>query len=35
LPDPRREASWLLARAWGVDELWLRLHPEAEAPAES
>ena len=34
LPDPRREARWLLARAWGVPETWLRLHPGAEAPAE-
>ncbi len=28
LPDPRREAGWLLARAMGVDESWLRIHPE-------
>ena len=21
IPDPRREASWLLAAAWGVDEI--------------
>jgi len=34
LPDPRREASWLLAAAWGVDEIALRLHPEREVPAE-
>ncbi len=34
IPDPRREAMWLLARAWGVDEITLRLHPEREVPAE-
>jgi release factor glutamine methyltransferase len=34
LPDPRREALWLLAAAWGVDEVALRLHPEREVPAE-
>jgi release factor glutamine methyltransferase len=34
IPDPRREASWLLARAWGVEEITLRLHPEREVPAE-
>ncbi|MEX1308984.1 MAG: peptide chain release factor N(5)-glutamine methyltransferase [Candidatus Sulfomarinibacteraceae bacterium] len=34
IPDPRREASWLLARAWGVDEITLRLHPEREVPAD-
>ena len=34
IPDPRREASWLLARAWGVDEISLRLHPEREVPDE-
>jgi len=34
IPDPRREAAWLLARAWGVDEITLRLHPEREVPAE-
>lgn len=34
IPDPRREASWLLARAAGVDETWLRVHSEAELPAE-
>ena len=32
LPDPRREASWLLARALGVEEAWLRLHPETRVP---
>lgn len=34
IPDPRREAAWLLARAWGVEEIRLRLHPEREVPAE-
>lgn len=34
IPDPRREAMWLLARAWEVDEITLRLHPEREVPAE-
>ena len=34
IPDPRREASWLLAAAWGVEEITLRLHPEREVPAE-
>jgi release factor glutamine methyltransferase len=34
LPEPRREARWLLARAWGTDELTLRLHPEREVPGE-
>jgi release factor glutamine methyltransferase len=34
IPDPRREASWLLARAAGVDETWLRVHAEAELSAE-
>jgi len=34
IPDPRREASWLLARAWGVEEITLRLHPEREVPAQ-
>lgn len=34
IPDPRREAMWLLARAWGVEEITLRLHPEREVPAE-
>jgi release factor glutamine methyltransferase len=32
IPDPRREASWLLARAWGVDEVSLRLHPDRDLP---
>ena len=34
IPDPKREASWLLAAAWGVDETTLRLHPEREVPEE-
>jgi len=34
IPDPRREASWLLAQAWGVEEITLRLHPEREVPTE-
>lgn len=34
IPDPRREATWLLARVWGVEEITLRLHPELELPAE-
>ena len=34
LPDPRREAAWLLAAAWGVDEVTLRLHPERKVPSE-
>lgn len=34
IPDPRREAQWLLAHAWGVDEVWLRMRPEAEVPRE-
>jgi release factor glutamine methyltransferase len=34
MPDPRREAMWLLAAAWGVKEMTLRLHPEREVPVE-
>jgi len=34
IPDPRREAAWLLAHAWGVTETELRVHPERELPAE-
>ena len=33
IPEPRREATWLLAAAWGVDEITLRLYPEREVPA--
>ena len=32
--EPRREASWLLAAAWGVEEITLRLHPDREVPTE-
>jgi release factor glutamine methyltransferase len=32
IPDPRREAAWLLAAAWGVDEITLRLHSDREIP---
>ncbi len=34
IPDPRREASWLLARAWEVEEITLRLHPAREVPPQ-
>jgi release factor glutamine methyltransferase len=34
IPDPQREAAWLLAAAWGVEEITLRLHPEREVPTE-
>ena len=34
IPDPRREAAWLLAAAWGVKEITLRLYPEREIPPE-
>ncbi len=34
IPDPRRESSWLLAHAWGVDELRLRLRPAEQVPEE-
>lgn len=34
IPDPHREAAWLLAAAWGVEEMTLRLHPEREVPAD-
>ena len=34
IPDPRREATWLLAAAWGAEEVSLRLHPDREVPAE-
>jgi release factor glutamine methyltransferase len=34
IPDPRREAEWLLAAAWGVEEIALRLHPERDVPEE-
>jgi release factor glutamine methyltransferase len=35
LPDPRREARWLLARAAGVTEGWLLLHGDAVLPEET
>lgn len=35
IPDPRREAAWLLAAALGVDEVTLRLYPGREVPAEA
>ncbi len=35
IPDPRREARWLLARALGVDERWLLVHPESAVEAEA
>jgi release factor glutamine methyltransferase len=34
IPDPRREARWLLAHAWGVDEVALRTHSDREVPPE-
>lgn len=34
LPDPRREALFLLAAAWQVTEVWLRMRPEDPVPAE-
>lgn len=34
IPDPRREAMWLLAAAWGVEETTLHLHPQREVPVE-
>ncbi len=34
IPDPHREALWLLAAAWGVDEVTLRLHPGRDVPPE-
>jgi release factor glutamine methyltransferase len=30
IPDPAREASWLLAAALNESETWLKIHPEAE-----
>jgi len=35
LPDPRREARWLLARAAGVSEGWLLLHGDAVLPEDT
>jgi release factor glutamine methyltransferase len=34
IPEPRREACWLLAAAWGVEEVVLLLHPDREVPPE-
>ena len=34
IPEPQREAAWLLAAAWGLNEITLRLYPEREVPAE-
>ena len=34
IPDPRREALWLLAAAWSIDETTLRIHPERDVPPE-
>lgn len=34
LRDPRREARWLLAAAWAVDEVSLRIHPAREVPTD-
>ena len=34
IPDPRREAAWLLARAWGIEEITLKIHPGREVPTE-
>lgn len=34
LPDPRREALFLLAAAWQVGEVWLRMRPEHAVPAK-
>lgn len=32
IPEPRREAAWLLAHAWGRSELEIRLDPAALVP---
>lgn len=34
LPDPHREALFLLAAAWGIDEVSLRIRPEESVPAD-
>ncbi len=34
IPDPWREALWLLAAAWGRDATWVRLHREATVPGD-
>lgn len=32
LPDPRREARWLLSAAWGRDESWVLVNTDVELP---
>ncbi|NOZ79889.1 MAG: peptide chain release factor N(5)-glutamine methyltransferase [Acidobacteria bacterium] len=32
IPDPRREARWLLARAWGIEEIRLVTSPRENVP---
>jgi release factor glutamine methyltransferase len=34
LPAPRREARWLLARAWQREETWLLVNPDATLPTD-
>ncbi len=34
IPDPAREARWLLSAAWGRRESWLLAHSEEQVPAE-
>ncbi len=34
LPDPQREALFLLAAAWGRNEIGIRIHPEEELPPD-
>lgn len=34
IPDPIREARWLLAAAWGVSETWLRAHADEQIPED-
>jgi release factor glutamine methyltransferase len=34
IPDPRREAMWLLAAAWGQTEPWLRARAQSDLPPE-
>jgi len=34
IPNPRREALWLLAHAWGRPEVRVRLEPNVEVPGE-
>lgn len=35
LPDPHREALFLLSAAWKVGEVWLRIRPEQVVPVET